>query len=41
MAVFMFGPFALPLIILSMALLVALVAALYLAKPDRPGEENP
>jgi NADH:ubiquinone oxidoreductase subunit 6 (subunit J) len=33
-AQFLFGPFALPLIILSTALLVALVAALVLAKPD-------
>lgn len=31
---FLFGPFAVPLIILSTALLVALVGALVLAKPD-------
>jgi NADH:ubiquinone oxidoreductase subunit 6 (subunit J) len=31
---FVFGPYALPLIVLSIALLVALVGALVLAKPD-------
>lgn len=38
MAQFLFGPFAVPLIVLSTALLVALVAALVLAKPT-PEEE--
>lgn len=39
MAKFMFGPFALPLIVLSTALLVALVGALVLAKPDHTEDE--
>jgi len=34
---FMFGPYALPLEVLSIALFVALVAAILLAKPDPPG----
>jgi NADH:ubiquinone oxidoreductase subunit 6 (subunit J) len=38
-AKFLFGPFALPLIVLSTALLVALVGALALAKPD-PEEDS-
>lgn len=39
MAEFMFGPYAVPLIVLSAALLVALVAALALAKPDHTEDE--
>jgi hypothetical protein len=40
-ASFMFGPYALPLQVLSAALLVALVGALVLAKPEREEEERP
>lgn len=35
---FVFGPFALPLIVLSAALLVALVGAIVLARPERGRE---
>ena len=38
---FLFGPYALPLIVLSTALLVALVAAIFLAKPTKEIEEEP
>jgi hypothetical protein len=40
-AEFMFGPYALPLQILSAALLVALVGAIALAKPALAGEDEP
>lgn len=38
-AQFMFGAYAMPLILLSVVLLVALVGALVLAKPDRTEDE--
>lgn len=38
---FMFGPYAVPLIVLSTVLLVALVAALFLAKPEQTEDERP
>ena len=37
---FMFGAYALPLQVLSLVLLVALVGALFLAKPDRTEDEE-
>lgn len=38
---FIFGPYALPFEVLSVVLLVALVAALALAKPDRTEDDQP